>query len=141
MRLADTRLGDLIAYLEDERSAVLVSIVILTIVGFLNRGLWAAFYSIAISYLVADLVLKVVVKSGENAVLIQSRALSRSSGHAYLAFLFFIVVITLMSGYFTSLLNRELSSINQQIIFLAVANSVIAALAYFDLHELVSRNY
>jgi hypothetical protein len=92
-------------YLENSFVAVAVSIVILTTVGLLWFDGWFFVYVVAVSWVLSDILLSLIVRGGEGILQIRFfGTLTQPKGIGYLAFLIGIVIATALSTAYSEII-------------------------------------
>jgi len=81
-------------------SAVVRSIIVLTVIGLFVFDIWSELFSIAISWVIADFMLSLFIRGGGGIVQLPnvSGNVTVTKGRAYIAFLIAIFVVTLTSS-------------------------------------------
>ncbi|MBS3140558.1 hypothetical protein J4405_00265 [Candidatus Woesearchaeota archaeon] len=119
--------------------AVAFSIIFFVLIYFITPYYWSHGVSILIAYMVADLIRIIIIDGNNRFIQFNSLMFSRErnerrhKGHAYLIFLFYIMMSTIASAFFADWLLEQITGVNK-FFFLFAVTIIVLVLVYLDFH-------
>ena len=128
-------LKDFIHLLKNVWVAGFFSYILILIAYLIEREIWGYVFAILVAYLISDFILIFSIKEGKENVQIPFVGANpiKHKGHNYLAFLFIIVISSILSGFLSHIVTGWIEGF-KGIISIIIPNLIILALIYADFH-------
>lgn len=128
--------GTLLKKLRNKTNAIIFSVIVLSGLLLLFKNIWSYVFAILLAYLIADLI-RIFFLRGERGIVqfTFSGTRSQHKGHAYLVFLIYIIVGTILSGLFSDFIVKQIETLNG-IWGVIIPNAIIAILVFLDFNLL-----